>query len=146
MNRELFLSDIASSKNLRDLKITLVSMHTVLPTQYLIKISPQSTNDEKSTSPQLLAVGCTTGALLIYDLTRMLVRNRFAVFNNPVVGIEWCTKTSIILWSHSQANSSSSFQPHEPLSSGQGSSTVNRANLVRNEIVLIDIRTGLGSN
>lgn len=138
--RELFLSEIATNTtmNLRDLKITLVSMHTVLPNQFLIKISPILNDDKR----QLLAVGCMTGALLVYDIPRMMVRHKFAVFNNPVVGIEWCTKTAIIVWSHSMAASTTSFQPHEPLSSGQSSSSINRASLVKNEIVLIDIRTG----
>ena len=91
--------------------------------------------------PQMLAVGCHTGALLVYDLTRLQVLKKFTVFNNPVVGIEWCNRHSIIIWSHTQANSASTFQSHDALSSG--SQSQNRQTLVKNEIILIDIRTGL---
>lgn len=138
------MSDISTQKQERNLKITLMSMHTVLPTQFMIKISPPSNEQKSSYDAQLLAVGCTTGSLLIYDLIRMQIRHKFAVFNNPVAGIEWCTKSSLILWSHSIANSASSFQSHDSsLSASQSSSSLSRANLVKNEIVLMDVRTGL---
>lgn len=123
----------------RDFKISLVKIHMILPNQFIMKISPEG---EKKRTSKLLAIGCSTGALLIYDLEKFKVQKKLAIFNNPVVGIEWYTKNALIIWSHSQANSASNFQSVDTLSSGTISAAGSKQVLVKNEIILIDIRTG----
>jgi hypothetical protein len=118
-------------------------MHNILPNQFILRISPEMSESKDKNQQPLVAVGCMTGALFIYNLNKAKVARKFAVFNNSVVGMEWCTPHSIILWSHNQANSASAFQILEHQNStSSGSSGANKSTLVRNEIVLLDIRTG----
>lgn len=133
----------ANQKSPNEFKLTLVSMHNILPTSFILKMAPElNEKNFKSWRQQILAIGCSTGALLIYNLNKMRIYKKFSLFNNPVIGIEWCSRNSIIVWSHSSSNSVNSFQPHEPLSSGTSSNQPNKQTLVKNEILLIDIRTG----
>lgn len=138
-SQELFLAEI-NPKRVYDYKIALISMHNILPNQFILRISPEMS--EKDKNQPLVAVGCMTGALFIYNLSKAKVARKFAVFNNSVVGMEWCTPHSIILWSHNQANSASAFQILEHQNSTSSGSGANKSTLVRNEIVLLDIRTG----
>lgn len=84
---------------------------------------------EENVQP-LIAIGGSSG-LIIYNFEKNIVDKKISIFNNSSInGIEWISSNSLILWS-SPINESLAFQSND---SG--------SQLVKNEIILIDLRTG----
>lgn len=87
--------------------------------------------NEECTQP-LLAIGGASG-LIIYNVEQNLIDKKLTIFNNSSVnGIEWITINSLILWS--SPTNESTFVSNE-----------NSSQSVKNEIILLDIRTGINS-
>ena len=91
---------------------------------------------ETDNSRPVLAIGTPTG-LVIYDAKEKCVEKKIGVFNNSTInGIEWISANSLILWSSRlQINDAIAYSASNEL--GQQSA--------KNEIIVIDIRTGNAS-
>jgi hypothetical protein len=94
-----------------------------------VKICNSLSEDNKE---PWLAIGSNSG-LIIYDPKENLVIKKISIFNNSTInGIEWISCSGLILWS-SQINEIGNY----PTS---GDTNVQST---KNELILIDIRTGI---
>ncbi|XP_075922520.1 WD repeat-containing protein 11 isoform X1 [Petromyzon marinus] len=91
------------------------------PPPFVLRMCPPLTTKNLEQYQPLLAVGTSSGSVLVYHLTSGLLYKEFSVHTCEVRGIEWVSLTSFL--SHA-------------------SSTPNNMGLVRNELQLVDMSTG----
>lgn len=83
-----------------------------------------------------MAIGCPTGNLVIYNILKNFTEKKITTLNNSMLinGIEWISYFSVITWSYY----SNKFGIEANFGSSETSSQ-----LVRNDIFLTDLRTGI---
>lgn len=128
-----------------EIKLTTTSMHPILieNESAVVKMSPYVDENEPDMSP-VLAFGSSHGVLHVTNKNKSRILRKYSIFSNPIVGIEWYSKNSIFAWSHTNNSTCSpaSVGYESPSPPNTSTAVQNRQNLVRNEIVFIDIRTG----
>jgi hypothetical protein len=132
----LFLFDILNknSSQQKDLKITLVSLLNSIPnSSYIVKTCPPLTKKNLKYWQPLIAIGCPNGYLHLFNLNQNKLVTKFQLFTYPVIGIEWCSIFMVITWTNN-ANSIDATTNSANLNSKQF--------LVKNEVILTDLRTG----
>ena len=134
---DIFLFDLFKRQDNESLKIILTKMINPSAAKlYISKMCPPLTKRNSKYWEPILAIGCPTGNLVIYNIIKNCTEKKITTLNNSMIinGIEWISYFTIITWSYysSQFNLESSFGP------------ITEANhqLVRNDIFLTDLRTG----
>jgi hypothetical protein len=139
VSRSVFLFDILSKEPAaKDLKITLVSLINAMPQMpYLIKMCPPLTKKNSKYWQPLLAIGCPSGHLYVYNLNQNRLVKKLQMFTHAVFGIEWCSTFMVITWTNNGLSSVADVS-----STSNTSSQAGKQVLVRNEVLLTDLRTG----
>ncbi|XP_012497837.1 PREDICTED: WD repeat-containing protein 11 [Propithecus coquereli] len=105
------------------LKFLLTGLLSGLPSpQFAIRMCPPLTTKNIKMYQPLLAVGTGNGSVLVYHLTSGLLHKELSIHSCEVKGIEWTSLTSFLSFA---------------------TSTPNNLGLVRNELQLVDLPTGL---
>ena len=97
-----------------------------------------------------LAVGCSNGELFVFNLNRNVVTKRLTLHTHPIIGIEWSSIHCLITWAFASGGGSLSAMDlnslsnslQSPSTSSMSSSKQQVIQLVKNEILFTDIRTG----
>ncbi|XP_019411009.1 PREDICTED: WD repeat-containing protein 11 [Crocodylus porosus] len=105
------------------LKFLLTGLLSGLPLpQFAIRMCPPLTTKNLKQYQALLAVGTSNGSVLVYNLTSGLLHKELSIHSCEVKAIEWVSLTGFL-----------SFATSAP----------NNLGLVRNELQLVDLPTGL---
>ena len=114
-------------------------MTNVLPQMpYIVKVcSPLTKKNSKIWEP-LVALGCSSGFMYIYNLNKCSVVKKLLLYAHPVMGIEWVTISTIITWSYHGNSSNNNLGHHQDSSSNNNGPK----QLFKNEIFFTDLRTG----
>lgn len=121
------------------------------PPPFVIRMCPALTLKNLTEYRPLLALGAASGNLQIIDLVSGSVRREFAVHTFPVHGIEWTSLATLLSFAHptnptkmSSADSPTTGSAHSSgsVAAASAGSSANGSNVVRNELVHLDIRTG----
>ena len=170
--RNVFLFDILSpsaTATAKEMKITLVSVLSAMPPMpFLVKMCPPLTKKNAKFWQPLLAVGSPNGFLYIYNLNQNQLVRKLQMYTQAILGIEWCSTFMLITWANSSGTmasvadagggggsgsvslSSSSAGGAAAAAAassvvgggGQATAVAGRQMLVRNEVLLTDLRTG----
>ncbi|KAM4703755.1 WD repeat-containing protein 11 [Rhinophrynus dorsalis] len=104
------------------LKFLLTGLLSGLPQpQFVVRMCPPLTTKNITQYKPLLAVGTSSGSVLVYNLTSGLLHKELNVHSCEIRGIEWTSLTSFLSFA---------------------TSTPNNVGLVRNELQLVDLPTG----
>ncbi|XP_038613665.1 WD repeat-containing protein 11 isoform X2 [Tachyglossus aculeatus] len=104
------------------LKFLLTGLLSGLPLPpFAIRMCPPLTTKNIKLYQPLLAVGTSTGSVLVYHLTSGLLHKELSIHSCEVKGIEWTSLTGFLSFA---------------------TSTPNNLGLVRNELQLVDLPTG----
>ncbi|MEE6486633.1 hypothetical protein FKM82_014655 [Ascaphus truei] len=104
------------------LKFLLTGLLSGLPLpQFVVRMCPPLTTKNITQYKPLLAVGTSTGSVLVYNLTSGLLHKELNIHTCEVRGIEWTSLASFLSFA---------------------TSTPNNLGLVRNELQLVDLPTG----
>jgi len=133
--KDLFLFEVLDKE--ANLKIVQTKMiNSIASRPFIPKVCPPLTKKNSKYWQPLLAVGCSTGNLVIYNILKNCTEKKINILTNSMAinGIEWISMFNIITWSyHSNSNMDTS---------NFGSLTETSQQLVRNDIYLTDLRTG----
>uniref|UniRef100_A0A6I8Q846 WD repeat-containing protein 11 n=1 Tax=Xenopus tropicalis TaxID=8364 RepID=A0A6I8Q846_XENTR len=104
------------------LKFLLTGLISGLPQPpFVVRMCPPLTTKNITQYKPLMAVGTSTGSILVYNLTSGLLHKELNIHSCEVRGIEWTSLTSFLSFA---------------------TSTPNNLGLVRNELQLVDLLTG----
>jgi hypothetical protein len=137
----IFLFDILSNElpsSPKDLKITLTNLINAVPQMpYLIKMCPPLTKKNSKYWQPLLAIGCPNGYLYVYNLNQNKLVKKIQMFTHAIYGIEWCSTFMLITWTNNGLGS-----PADVNTTSTSSNQTGKQVLVKNEVLLTDLRTG----
>ena len=139
-----------------NLKLNMSTMLNNLPQlPFVMKICPPMTRKNWSYYESLLAIGCSNGDLYTYQLEQNnSLWRKYSLHTNSIRGIEWVSLKGVLTWSNNiqiSLNSSNSMQStnlsnnSSNNNSSIGTNEINNGGkqLVKNEILFTDLRTGL---
>ena len=134
----VFLFDLFKKQGeTESLKIILTKMiNDTASRLYISKMCPPLTKRNSKYWEPIMAIGCPTGNLVIYNILKNFTEKKITTLNNSMLinGIEWISYFSVITWSYY----SNKFGIEANFGSSETSSQ-----LVRNDIFLTDLRTGI---
>jgi len=133
--KALFLFELLENES--NLKIVQTKMiNSIASRPYVLKACPPLTKKNSKYWQPLLAIGCSTGNLVIYNILKNCTEKKINISTNNMAinGIEWISMFNVITWSY---RSNSNMDP-----SNFGSLTETTQQLVRNDVYLTDLRTG----
>ena len=133
----LYLLDIFNQKNVA-VKIVMTKMISNIAFKpFIHKMCPPLTKKNSKYWQPLLAIGCSSGNLAIYNILKNYTEKKITILNNSMTinGIEWISLSNIITWSYHASS--------HGLDTNLGLLSETTQLLVRNDIFLTDLRTGI---
>lgn len=137
-SKNLFLLEtLDEADNKTDKKVILTKMiNNSTSKPFVLKMCPPLTRKNSKYWQPLLAIGCSTGNLVIYNILKNYTGKKITILNNnmAISGIEWISMFNVITWSY-HANFYNMDTSYVSLGEAP-------QQLVRNDIYLTDLRTG----
>lgn len=132
----LYLLDIFDQNN-SSVKIIMTKIiNNIAFKPFINKMCPPLTKKNSKYWQPLLAIGCASGNLAIYNILKNCTEKKITILNNNMAinGIEWISLSNVITWSYHSSS--------HGIDANLGILNETTQLLVRNDIFLTDLRTG----